>query len=119
MNTRGLETLASGHVRFRFTHAGKKYSGTYATEKEASDVRDEMLRRLATGRVVVAHEKSIAKLGASFLASRDGNRGHYTEKKRWEKFIETAPFALRPLSTIARGDILSWLSKPKFVESIS
>lgn len=109
--TRGLETLASGHVRFRFMYAGKKYSGTFATAEEASAVRDEMLRRLATGRAVVAHERSISKLGPTFLSSRSGNRGFNTEQKRWKKYIATAPFALRPLSTVARGDILSWLDR--------
>lgn len=113
----GIDELPSGHFRFRFQASGKTFRGTFATLEEAVAMRDEAKRLIASGKMVVTHAASVVQLGASFKASRDGNRAHGTEIGRWDNHIATAAFARRPVSTVTPRDVRDWLDRLKAKET--
>jgi site-specific recombinase XerD len=107
--TRGVDQLPSGHWRFRRMYKGKVLGGTFATLAEAIKTRDEVLRRLADETFVPSDGTSIRDLGPRFLRSRQGNRNHRTDRRRWDLHVAQADLARRPAGAVVRRDIVDWL----------
>ena len=108
-----IDRLPSGNYRLRMRVAKRPLKRIFATVDEALRVRDAIWRELADTPHVPVDGTSISILGPTFLRKRDGNRDAATERSRWNRHIATAPFALRPLLTITKRDLLDWLDDLK------
>lgn len=108
-----IEQLASGHFRLRMQIGKRPIRGTFATAAEAAAMRDAAKREIADETVTPVDGHSLVTLGPTFLRRREGNRGIVTERQRWGSHVATASFALRPVETVVRRDILDWLDELK------
>ncbi|SRR6266542_3179531 len=108
-----IEHLPSGKCRVKFTSSSGERDSTkaYPTEEAAEGVRRAIVERLATEDLASVGGATFRQYGAQCLDSRerDGVRGIDTERYRWKWWLATAPFADRPLATIARRDVRAWV----------
>ncbi len=111
LDVRGIDRLPSGRFRLRMQIARKTIKGTFATVEHAIRLRDAALRQVADEQMVPVDGVSLAQLGPAFLRSRESNRDHKTERRRWDRHVASAAFAMRPLVTVTRRDVKDWLEE--------
>jgi integrase len=108
-----LDHLPSGKCRVKFTTNTGKRDNTkaYPNEEEAEGVRRAIVQRLASENLASVGGVTFRQYGGHCLDRRErfGVRGIDTERYRWKWWLATAPFADRPLATIERREIRTWM----------